>query len=87
MFDLTVLWCNPFSYLEGSSFGGICHGSATTTHTVRVATQRPQFSFTQQSKAAGINTKTVAKQRKRATVAGLRTGPDSDVQLDGPKKE
>ncbi|WP_255435599.1 hypothetical protein [Paracoccus sp. S1E-3] len=50
-------------------------GSATTTHAVRAAKQRSQASLAQLSREAGINPKTVAKWRKRATVEDMKTGP------------
>ena len=55
--------------------GQVRHGSATTTHAVRAAIQRSQASLSQLSRALGINPKTVAKWRKRATVEDLKTGP------------
>ena len=55
--------------------GQIRHGSATTTHAVRAAIQRLQASLAFLSKELGINPKTVAKWRKRATVEDLKTGP------------
>ena len=55
--------------------GQIRHGSATTTHAVRAAIQRSQASLAQLSQELGINPKTVAKWRKRATVEDLKTGP------------
>lgn len=55
--------------------GQVRHGSATTTHAVRAAIQRSQASLAQLSKELGINPKTVAKWRKRATVEDLKTGP------------
>jgi hypothetical protein len=51
------------------------HGSATTMHDVRAAIQRSQASFATLSRELGINPKTVAKWRKRATVEDLKTGP------------
>jgi len=51
------------------------HGSATTTHAVRAAIQRSQASRLTLSREFGINPKTVAKWRKRATVEDLKTGP------------
>ena len=48
--------------------GQVRHGSASTTHAVRAAIQRSQASLAQLSKELGINPKTVAKWRKRATV-------------------
>jgi len=46
-----------------------------TTHTVRAAIQRSQASLATLSRELGINPKTVAKWRKRATVEDLKTGP------------
>jgi transposase-like protein len=54
--------------------GQVRHGSATTTH-VRAAIQRSQASLATLSRELGINPKTVAKWRKRATVEDLKTGP------------
>ncbi|QEW23719.1 hypothetical protein LA6_005957 (plasmid) [Marinibacterium anthonyi] len=55
--------------------GQVRHGSATTTYAVRAAIQRSQASLAQLSLELGINPKTVAKWRKRATVEDLKTGP------------
>ena len=55
--------------------GQVRHGSATTTHVVRAAIQRSQASLAALSRDLGINPKTVAKWRKRATVEDLKTGP------------
>ena len=55
--------------------GQVRHGSATTTHAVRAAIQRSQASLAQLSRELGINPKTVAKWRKRATVEDRKTGP------------
>jgi transposase-like protein len=46
-----------------------------TTHAVRAAIQRSQASLATLSRELGINPKTVAKWRKRATVEDLKTGP------------
>ena len=54
--------------------GQVRHGSATTTNAVRAAIQRSQASLTQLSQDLGINPKTVANWRKRATVKDLKTG-------------
>ncbi|SED16011.1 hypothetical protein SAMN05519105_3494 [Rhodobacter sp. 24-YEA-8] len=54
--------------------GQIRHGSATTTHAVRAAIQRSQASLAQLSRELGVNPKTVAKWRKRATVEDMKTG-------------
>jgi hypothetical protein len=61
--------------MEGSTMGQVRHGSATTTHAVRAAIQRSQASLAELSRELGINPKTVAKWRKRATVEDLKTGP------------
>ena len=55
--------------------GKVRHGSATTTYAVRAAIQRSQASLSELSREFGINLKTVAKWRKRATVEDLKTGP------------
>ena len=55
--------------------GQILHGSATTTEAVRRAIQHSQASLRAQAKRYGINPKTVAKWKKRGSVADLPTGP------------
>ena len=55
--------------------GQILHGSATTTEAVRRAIQHSQESLRALAKRHGINQKTVAKWKKRATVADMPTGP------------
>ena len=55
--------------------GQVHHGSATTTAAVRRAIQRSQESMRQLAKHYGINPKTLAKWKKRASVADLPTGP------------
>ena len=55
--------------------GQVRHGSATTTHAVRAAIQRSEASLAQLSRELGLNPKTVAKWRKRATVEDIKTGP------------
>lgn len=55
--------------------GQVRHGSATTTHAVRVAIQRSQALLATLSRELGINPKTVSKWRKRQTVEDLKTGP------------
>ena len=55
--------------------GKIRRGSATITHVVRAAIQRPQASLATLSHELGINPKTVAWWRKGATVEDLKTGP------------
>ena len=55
--------------------GQVLHGSATTTEAVRRAIQHSQESLRALAKRYGINPKTVAKWKRRSTVADLRTGP------------
>jgi transposase-like protein len=55
--------------------GQVLHGCATTTEAIRRAIQHSQESLRSLSKRYGINPKTVAKWRKRGSVADLRTGP------------
>jgi transposase-like protein len=55
--------------------GQVRHESATTTHAVGAAILRSQASLAQLSREFGINPKTVAKWRKRATVEDMKTGP------------
>jgi transposase InsO family protein len=55
--------------------GQVLHGSATTTEAVRRAIQRSQESLRALAMRHGINPKTVAKWKKRSSVADLPTGP------------
>ena len=55
--------------------GQVHHGSATTTAAVRRAIQHSQESLRALAKRYGINPKTVAKWRARASDADQRTGP------------
>jgi len=55
--------------------GQVLHGSATTTEAIRRAIQHSQASLRALSKRYGINPKTVAKWKKRTSVADQRTGP------------
>src|SRR5476649_762635 len=61
--------------MEGCAMGQVLHGSATTTEAVRRAIQHSQASLRALAKLYGINQKTVAKWKKRSSVADLRTGP------------
>src|SRR5215469_13155198 len=61
--------------MEGCTLGQVLHGSATTTEAIRRAIQRSQESLRTLAKRHGINPKTVAKWRKRSSVADLPTGP------------
>jgi len=55
--------------------GQVLHGSATTTEAIRRAIQHSQASLRALAKRYGINQKTVAKWKNRASVADLPTGP------------
>ena len=55
--------------------GQVLHGCATTTEAIRRAIQHSQESLRSLSKRYGINPKTVAKWKKRGSVADLKTGP------------
>ena len=55
--------------------GQILHGSARTTAAIRRAMQHSQASLRTLARRHGINPKTVAKWRKRCSVADLPTGP------------
>ena len=55
--------------------GQVRHGGAATTDAVRAAIRGSQASLATLSRELGINPKTVAKWRKRATVEDLKTGP------------
>src|SRR3984957_15236589 len=55
--------------------GQVLHGSATTTEAVRRAIQHSQESLRGLAKRYGVNPKTVAKWKARASVSDLPTGP------------
>ena len=55
--------------------GQVLHRGATTTEAVRRAIQHSQESLRVLARRHGVNQKTVAKWRKRCSVANLRTGP------------
>ena len=55
--------------------GQVLHGSVRTTEAVRQAIQNSQENLRTLSKRYGINQKTVAKWKKRTSVADLPTGP------------
>src|SRR5665213_2728560 len=61
--------------MEGRTMGKILHGSATTTEAIRRTIQNSQESLRVLSKRYGINQKTVAKWKKRTSVADQPTGP------------
>ena len=55
--------------------GQVQHGSATTTAAIRRAIQHSEASLRALAKRYGINQKTVAKWKRRTSVADLPTGP------------
>src|SRR3954454_3372709 len=55
--------------------GQVLHGSATTTEAVRRAIQHSQASLRTLAKRYGVDPKTVAKWKRRTSVADQRTGP------------
>ena len=59
--------------------GQILHGCATTTEAVRRAIQHSQESLRALAKRYGINQKTVAKWKKRSSVADHPTGQRTEV--------
>src|SRR5271169_1695596 len=61
--------------MEGCAMGQSLPGSATTTAAVRRAIQHSQESLRALANRYGINQKTVAKWKKRSSVADLPTGP------------
>ena len=58
--------------------GQVLHGSATTTEAIRRAIQHSQESLRALAKRHGINQKTVAKWKRRTSVADVPTGPKDD---------
>src|SRR5215210_598079 len=61
--------------MEACAMGQVLHGSARTTAAVRRAIQHSQESLRALAKRHGVNPKTVAKWRKRGSVADRPTGP------------
>ena len=55
--------------------GQVLHGCATTTQAVRRAIQHSQASLRNLAVRYGVNQKTIAKRKKRSSVADLPTGP------------
>ena len=55
--------------------GQVLHGSATTTAAIRRAIQNNQASLRALAQRYGINPKTVAKWKRRCSVADRPTGP------------
>jgi len=68
--------------------GQVLHGSATTTEAVRRAIQHSQESLRVLAKRYGINQKTVAKWKRRTSVADIPTGPkDARSTVLSPAEE
>src|SRR5918993_1092181 len=61
--------------MAGGTMGQVLHGSARTTEAVRRAIQHSQESLRALASRYGVNPKTVAKWRARASVGDRRTGP------------
>ena len=55
--------------------GQVLHGSATTTTAIRRAIQHGEASLRALAKRYGVNQKTVAKWKRRSSVADVPTGP------------
>src|ERR1700751_1384580 len=55
--------------------GQVLHGSATTTEAVRREIQHSQESLRTLARRYGINQKTVAKRKRRSSIADVPTGP------------
>src|SRR6266545_4466390 len=55
--------------MEGWTMGQVLHGSATTTEAIRRTIQHSQASLRALARRYGINPKTVAKWKKRGSVA------------------
>src|SRR3954449_7924555 len=75
MFGPGVWWCTLFVGMEGCAMGQVLHGSARTTAAVRRAIQHSQESLRVLAKRHSLNPKTVAKWKKRGSVADRPTGP------------
>ena len=66
--------------------GQVLHGSATTKHAIRAAIRRSAAPIAALSRTYGLNPKTVAKWRKRATVTDAPMGP-KERRSTVPSKE
>src|SRR5215203_2660789 len=73
--------------MAGGTMGQVHHGSATTTAAIRRAIQHSQESLRALAKRHGVNPKTVAKWRKRSSVADRRTGPKNPRSTVPPEDE
>ena len=61
--------------MEGYAMGHVLHGSACATEAIRRAIQHSQESLRALARRYSVNQKTVAKWRRRTSVADLPTGP------------
>src|SRR4051812_22103725 len=61
--------------MAGGTMGQVHHGSATTTAAIRRAIQHSQESLRALAKRYGVNQKTIAKWKRRTSVADVPTGP------------
>lgn len=68
--------CDSFVGMKGSFAGQVHHGSATSTHAVRAATERSKASLAQPRQELGINPRTVAAGLKPAPAENVKAGPD-----------
>jgi transposase-like protein len=59
--------------------GQALHGSATTTEAVRRANRHRQASLRELARRFGVDPETIAKWRKRTSVADLPTGPSASA--------
>src|SRR5260370_34304190 len=76
MFSPRVWWWHDRRrHDQGDAMGQVLHGSATTTHAIRAAIQRSKASLQALSERHGINPKTVAKWRRRASAEDRPMGP------------
>jgi hypothetical protein len=74
VFSPGIWWSKIGFAMEGFAMGQVLHRSAATTEAVRRAIQDSQESLRALSNRYGINQKTVAKWKKRSSVADLPTG-------------
>src|SRR3954467_7187061 len=61
--------------MAGGTMGQVHHGSATTAAAIRRAIQHSQESLRALAKRYGVNQKTIAKWKRRTSVADVPTGP------------
>ena len=64
--------------------GQVLHGCATTTEAIRRAIKNSQESLRALARRYGVNQKTIAKWKKRETVADLRQARSGCSQSEAP---